>query len=98
MATISISTSAIKAKNLNYLCLGASGTVGSGIAVRFAKEGCQLALSGRDQSRLEATAQLCQDAGLSKDKVCCMVAPSYVITHRQKWSSERSGLSLERHN
>lgn len=51
------------------LITGASGTVGSGIAQHYAKEGCQLALTGRDQQRLEETAQKCQEAGLSRDNI-----------------------------
>ncbi len=55
------------------LITGASGSIGSGAALAFAKEGCKLALTGRDQGRLDATAKACQDAGVAADRI-------YVIT------------------
>uniref|UniRef100_A0A0R3PK68 NAD(P)-binding protein n=1 Tax=Angiostrongylus costaricensis TaxID=334426 RepID=A0A0R3PK68_ANGCS len=42
---------------------GASSGIGKGTAVRFAREGYALSLSGRDEEALSETAKLCKEAG-----------------------------------
>lgn len=42
---------------------GASGGIGSATAEQFAKLGAKLALTGRDESKLQATAAACKAAG-----------------------------------
>lgn len=51
------------------LITGASGSIGRGTALAFAKEGCKLALTGRDQERLDATSKACQEAGVTADRI-----------------------------
>lgn len=51
------------------LITGASGSLGRGVAVAFAKEGWKVSLNGRDETRLKETAKQCQAAGLSADHV-----------------------------
>ncbi|XP_042862207.1 uncharacterized oxidoreductase TM_0325-like, partial [Penaeus japonicus] len=48
---------------------GASSGIGRGCAVTLAKEGCLLALTGRNVEALKETAGLCQEAGLAQDKI-----------------------------
>ena len=54
---------------LCYINTGASGSVGSGVAVNLAKIGAKLALTGRDKTKLSATAERCKKEGLSPDDV-----------------------------
>uniref|UniRef100_A0A0K0CYL0 NAD(P)-binding protein n=1 Tax=Angiostrongylus cantonensis TaxID=6313 RepID=A0A0K0CYL0_ANGCA len=42
---------------------GASSGIGKGTALRFAREGYALSLSGRDEKALSETAKLCKEAG-----------------------------------
>jgi len=51
------------------LITGASGSIGRGTAVAFAKEGCKLALTGRDQARLDETAKSCREAGAKPNAI-----------------------------
>ena len=48
---------------------GASDGIGKALALRLAKENCQLALIGRDQARLDALLPLIKEAGSEKVKV-----------------------------
>ncbi|WKX92639.1 hypothetical protein Q1695_010569 [Nippostrongylus brasiliensis] len=45
---------------------GASSGIGMAVAVRLAKEGYALSLSGRDQNALDETAKLCKEAGAAE--------------------------------
>ncbi|XP_030846135.1 uncharacterized protein LOC586484 [Strongylocentrotus purpuratus] len=56
------------------LITGASSGIGAETAVHFAAEGAGLALVGRDEGRLEKTAQDCMAKGLAKDKVLTIKA------------------------
>ncbi|XP_013389771.1 uncharacterized protein LOC106158378 [Lingula anatina] len=51
------------------LITGASGGIGAAVAVQFAKQGCRLALSGRNVDKLEETATKCREIGLSSEMV-----------------------------
>ncbi|XP_071960948.1 3-oxoacyl-[acyl-carrier-protein] reductase FabG-like [Antedon mediterranea] len=51
------------------LITGASSGIGAATAKEFALRGCSVSLIGRNQSNLEATARVCQEAGLSPDQV-----------------------------
>lgn len=42
---------------------GASSGIGRELAVKYAQNGCRLSLSGRNEERLNETAQLCRDKG-----------------------------------
>eukprot|EP00057_Strongylocentrotus_purpuratus_P033440 XP_791402.2 PREDICTED: 17-beta-hydroxysteroid dehydrogenase 14 [Strongylocentrotus purpuratus] len=53
---------------------GASSGIGAETALHFAAEGAGLALVGRDEGRLEKTAQDCLAKGLAKDKVLTIKA------------------------
>ncbi|XP_035664909.1 3-oxoacyl-[acyl-carrier-protein] reductase FabG-like [Branchiostoma floridae] len=48
---------------------GASSGIGKGTAVEFAQLGAHLALTGRNQENLQATARACVEAGIPEDKV-----------------------------
>ncbi|XP_035658488.1 3-oxoacyl-[acyl-carrier-protein] reductase FabG-like [Branchiostoma floridae] len=48
---------------------GASSGIGQGTAVEFAQLGAHLALTGRNQENLQATAKACVEAGTPQDKV-----------------------------
>jgi short-subunit dehydrogenase len=50
-------------KNKLVLVTGASSGIGEALALRFAREGARLALTGRDQSRLEDVGARCQKIG-----------------------------------
>ena len=50
---------------------GASGGIGTQIAISFAKKGARLALVGRNVDKLEHTANLCRESG---SKAICIVA------------------------
>ncbi|XP_012939001.1 3-oxoacyl-[acyl-carrier-protein] reductase FabG [Aplysia californica] len=52
---------------------GSSSGIGAGAAVLFAKRGCSLALTGRDEARLQDTEKKCLDAGLKEDMVLTVV-------------------------
>lgn len=45
------------------LITGASGGLGHALAVQYAQPGCTLVLQGRNQTRLQALAQQCEDRG-----------------------------------
>ena len=51
------------------MCAGASSGIGATCAVEFAKWGAKLALTGRDQARLENTAAKCKEQGLKSSDV-----------------------------
>ncbi|XP_066269145.1 uncharacterized protein [Branchiostoma lanceolatum] len=48
---------------------GASSGIGRGTAVEFAQLGAHLALTGRNQEKLQATAKACVEAGTPQDKI-----------------------------
>ncbi|XP_078664649.1 3-oxoacyl-[acyl-carrier-protein] reductase FabG-like isoform X1 [Branchiostoma floridae x Branchiostoma belcheri] len=48
---------------------GASSGIGKGTAVEFAQLGAHLALTGRNQENLQATAKACVEAGTPEDKI-----------------------------
>ncbi|XP_019614664.1 PREDICTED: uncharacterized protein LOC109462549 [Branchiostoma belcheri] len=48
---------------------GASSGIGKGTAVEFAQLGAHLALTGRNQENLQATAKACVEAGSPEDKI-----------------------------
>eukprot|EP00058_Branchiostoma_floridae_P021834 XP_002607324.1 hypothetical protein BRAFLDRAFT_276598 [Branchiostoma floridae] len=48
---------------------GASSGIGRGTAVEFAQLGAHLALTGRNQENLQATAKACVEAGAPQDKI-----------------------------
>ncbi|XP_066268151.1 3-oxoacyl-[acyl-carrier-protein] reductase FabG-like [Branchiostoma lanceolatum] len=48
---------------------GASSGIGKGTAVEFAQLGAHLALTGRNQENLQATAKACVEAGTPQDKI-----------------------------
>ncbi|XP_066272367.1 uncharacterized protein [Branchiostoma lanceolatum] len=48
---------------------GASSGIGKGTAVEFAGLGAHLALTGRNQENLQATAKACVEAGTPQDKI-----------------------------
>ncbi|XP_078581820.1 3-oxoacyl-[acyl-carrier-protein] reductase FabG-like isoform X1 [Branchiostoma floridae x Branchiostoma japonicum] len=48
---------------------GASSGIGQGTAVEFARLGAHLALTGRNQENLQATAKACVEAGTPQDKI-----------------------------
>eukprot|EP00058_Branchiostoma_floridae_P021833 XP_002607323.1 hypothetical protein BRAFLDRAFT_205155 [Branchiostoma floridae] len=48
---------------------GASSGIGRGTAVEFAQLGAHLALTGRNQENLQATAKACVEAGTPQDKI-----------------------------
>ncbi|XP_019641720.1 PREDICTED: uncharacterized protein LOC109483176 [Branchiostoma belcheri] len=48
---------------------GASSGIGKGTAVEFAQLGAHLALTGRNQENLQATAKACVEAGTQQDKI-----------------------------
>ncbi|CAH1248678.1 DHRS2 [Branchiostoma lanceolatum] len=48
---------------------GASSGIGRGTAVEFAQLGAHLALTGRNQENLQATAKVCVEAGTLQDKI-----------------------------
>ncbi|XP_078584728.1 3-oxoacyl-[acyl-carrier-protein] reductase FabG-like [Branchiostoma floridae x Branchiostoma japonicum] len=48
---------------------GASSGIGKGTAVEFAQLGAHLALTGRNQENLHATAKACVEAGAPQDKI-----------------------------
>ena len=52
---------------------GASGSIGSATAVAFAQLGAKLALTGRDETKLEVTATRCKQAGATDDQVCILI-------------------------
>ncbi|KAK2140012.1 hypothetical protein LSH36_1517g00033 [Paralvinella palmiformis] len=53
-----------------YCIPGASGSIGSATAVEFARQGATLALTGRDQLKLNATARRCRKAGATQQQIC----------------------------
>ena len=59
---------------LNDLCSfkGASSGIGCACAVEFARWGAKLALTGRNEERLQKTAELCKKEGLPDSKVGTM--------------------------
>ena len=48
---------------------GASSGIGAATAIRFASHGIKLALTGRNEGRLEETVNKCLSSGLKKDDV-----------------------------
>ncbi|XP_019641645.1 PREDICTED: uncharacterized protein LOC109483097 [Branchiostoma belcheri] len=48
---------------------GASAGIGKGTAVEFAQLGAHLALTGRNEENLQATAKACVEAGTPEDKI-----------------------------
>nr|XP_054766853.1 glucose 1-dehydrogenase-like [Lytechinus pictus] len=56
------------------LITGASSGIGAETALEFASSGASLALVGRDEERLEKSAQDCLAKGLSKEKVLTIKA------------------------
>ena len=56
----------------NYIpdVTGASAGIGEGTALLLARYGCRLALTGRDEGRLNYVVKKCIEAGSSGDKVC----------------------------
>ncbi|XP_071944288.1 3-oxoacyl-[acyl-carrier-protein] reductase FabG-like [Antedon mediterranea] len=56
------------------LVTGASSGIGAEVAKHFASYGCYLAITGRNSSALQKTAQVCQANGLPQDKVLCITA------------------------
>lgn len=52
---------------------GASAGIGEGTAVLFAKNGCLLTLTGRDETRLMAVVQKCVTAGCPADKIMTVI-------------------------
>ncbi|XP_054767766.2 uncharacterized oxidoreductase MT0954-like [Lytechinus pictus] len=56
------------------LITGASSGIGAETAIEFAASGASLALVGRDEERLEKSAQACLAKGLTKDKVLTIKA------------------------
>jgi len=52
---------------------GASSGIGAVTAIQFAKLGCRLSLSGRNEKNLNETKQKCIEAGLKKDDVITTV-------------------------
>ena len=59
----------LPAMDVGLIVTGASAGIGEGTAVLFARYGCRLTLTGRDQDRLNAVVQRCVEAGCSADKV-----------------------------
>ncbi|XP_035660637.1 3-oxoacyl-[acyl-carrier-protein] reductase FabG-like isoform X2 [Branchiostoma floridae] len=51
------------------MTFGASSSIGKGTAVEFAGLGAHLALTGRIQENLQATADACVEAGTPRDKI-----------------------------
>ena len=62
------------------MSIGASSGIGANCAVEFAKWGSKLALTGRNQERLEETAAMCQKQGLKKSNVS--TKPNWLIKQR----------------
>ncbi|XP_045117353.1 uncharacterized oxidoreductase TM_0325-like [Portunus trituberculatus] len=56
------------------LITGATSGIGRECAIELAKEGCYVAISGRNTAALEETSKVCQEAGLPQDKVLSLVA------------------------
>lgn len=56
------------------LITGATSGIGRECAIELAKEGCYVALSGRNTSALEEVTKACQEAGLLQDKVLSVAA------------------------
>ncbi|KAI8497372.1 hypothetical protein Bbelb_246780 [Branchiostoma belcheri] len=52
---------------------GASSGIGKGTAVEFAQLGAHLALTGRNQENLQATAKACVEAGTPEDKILLVI-------------------------
>ncbi|XP_078664572.1 3-oxoacyl-[acyl-carrier-protein] reductase FabG-like [Branchiostoma floridae x Branchiostoma belcheri] len=52
---------------------GASSGIGQGTAVEFAQLGAHLALTGRNQENLQATAKACVEAGTPEDKILLVI-------------------------
>jgi NADP-dependent 3-hydroxy acid dehydrogenase YdfG len=61
------------------LVVGASGGMGSAVAVALAREGVACALMGRDHERLTETAKACAKAGTEATSVVCDIAKSATI-------------------
>ena len=59
----------MKKCEINLLYAGASSGIGAAIALEFAKNGCGVAITGRNKERLEKTAKQCQEAGLKPEQV-----------------------------
>lgn len=60
---------------------GASAGIGEGTALLFARYGCLLTLTGRDEDRLAAVVQKCVATGCPADKVqvfCCKLVGNFV--------------------
>jgi len=58
---------------------GASSGIGKGTAVEFAGLGAHLALTGRNQENLQATADACVEAGTPQDKVFVFLCHSLTL-------------------
>ncbi|KAK7086106.1 hypothetical protein SK128_001240 [Halocaridina rubra] len=56
------------------LVTGASSGIGRGCAVSLAREGCFVAITGRNAEALEETKKLCSNAGAALDKILCIEA------------------------
>ncbi|KAK7073421.1 hypothetical protein SK128_001244 [Halocaridina rubra] len=56
------------------LVTGASSGIGRGCAVSLAREGCFVAITGRNAEALEETKKQCNNAGAALDKILCIVA------------------------
>lgn len=56
------------------LITGATSGIGRECAKELAKEGCFVAITGRNPDALEETSKVCQEAGVPEDKVLKMVA------------------------
>lgn len=52
---------------------GASSGIGEGTALLFARHGCQLTLTGRDEDRLSSVVKQCVDVGSSAHKIVTVV-------------------------
>jgi len=52
-----------------YVFTGASSGIGAASAVKFAKHGCRLVITGRNQQALNEVADLCVEEGITRDNV-----------------------------
>ena len=57
---------------LLFCSLGASSGIGAGIAQELAAQGARLALTARNEERLQETAKKCIEAGVKKEDVSQM--------------------------